>query len=364
VIRPTNVLAVFRKDAVDAMRDARIVVSLIVPIALGLLYNSIFPEEGLVSVKLAYHADDSPAILEGIRAQAGTFADLRVRDVANEAEGRRLVDDGTVDVALIIPPGAEAAIRRGDTQGPAILLIAKRPPGSGESFVNGALERTLRDLAGQRPPAVVRTERVGSDVADIAQLGELGPRRFFVLATVVMLIAMIGMLAVPVILTEEMERKTLDALLLVVRQSEVIAAKSLVGLLYVAIGVPLMFVLTRLEIHDAPTLVLSTLLVATVLVALGLLIAGVFKNATRVYTWSSLFVLLAFGPAFAIGFPVPQWAELPLRATPTGAGMRLMTNGIAEHPPFGDSWFDYLVLVLWAIASFALLRWQLARREA
>lgn len=344
------------------MRDARIAVSLIVPIALGLLYNSIFPEEGLVSVKLAYHAVDSPAILEGIRAQAGTFADLRVQEVANEAEARKLVGDGTVDVALIIPPGAETAIRQG--QSPTILLIGKQPPGSGESFVTNALERTSRELAGQRPPAVVRTERVASGLADVSQLAAIGPRQFFVLATVVMLIAMIGMLAVPVILTEEMERKTLDALLLIARQSDVIAAKSLVGLLYVAIGVPLMFVLTRLEVHDAPTLVFSTLLVSVVLVALGLLIAGVFKNATRVYTWSSLFVLLAFGPAFAIGFPVPQWAEGVIRATPTGAGMRLMTNGIAEQPPFGDPWLDYLVLVIWMVASFALLRWQLSTREA
>jgi ABC-2 type transport system permease protein len=362
VIRLRNVLAIFLKDAIDAMRDSRIVVSLIVPIGLGLLYNNIFPEEGLVSVKLAYHADDSPAILAGIRAQAGNFADLRVQEVADEAEARKLVGDGTVDVALIVPPGAETAIRAG--QGPTIVLVGKQPPGNGEAFVTGALERTSRELAGQRPPAVVRTERVGSGTSEVAQLGELGPRRFFVLATVVMLIAMIGMLAVPVILTEEMERKTLDALLLIARQSEVIAAKSLVGLVYVAIGVPVMFVLTRLEVHDAPTLVLSTALLSLVLVALGLLIAGVFKNATRVYTWSSLFVLLAFGPAFLIGFPIPQWAEALVRATPTGAGMRLMTNGIAQKPPFGDAWLDYLVLVIWIVASFALLRWQLGRREA
>jgi hypothetical protein len=362
VIRLTNVLAIFRKDAIDAMRDARIVVSLIVPIALGLLYNSIFPEEGLATVKLAYRADDSPALLEGIRTQAGPFTELRVQEVPGEAEARKLVGDGSVDVAVIVPPGTEAAIRQG--QSPTILLIGRQPPGSGEAFVRNALERTGRDLAGQRPPATINTERIGPAVADIGRLGELGPRRFFVLATVVMLIAMIGMLAVPVILTEEMERKTLDALLLIARQSEVIGAKSLVGVLYVGLGVPLMFVLTRLEIHDTPTLVLSTLLLSVVLVVLGLLIAGVFKNATRVYTWSSLFVLLAFGPAFAIGLPIPQWANDLLRATPTGAGMRLMTNGIAEHHIFPDAWVDFLVLVVWTIVSFALLRWQLGRREA
>lgn len=361
-MRPTNVLAIFRKDAIDAMRDARIVVSLVVPIGLGLLYNSIFPQEGLAAVKLAYHADDSPAILEGIRAQAGNAVDLRVRAVADEAEARKLIGDGTVDVALLLPGGAEAAIREG--RSPTVLLIGKQSPGSGEGFVMSAFERTSRALAGQRPPAVVRTERVSTGLSDIAQFGELGPRRFFVLATVVMLIAMIGMLAVPVILTEEMENNTLDALLLIARQSEVISAKALVGLLYVAIGVPVMFLLTHLEVHDFLVLASSTLLVALVLVTLGLLIAGVLKNATRVYTWSSLFVLLAFGPAFAVGFPIPQWADALMRATPTGAGMRLMTDGVAQRPLFGDAWLGYLVLVGWAVGSLALVRWQLRRREA
>jgi ABC-2 type transport system permease protein len=361
-MRLTNVLAIVRKDAIDALKDARIVVSLVVPIGLGILYNGIFPQEGLATLKLAYHGDGSTALLEGTRAQAGAFTELRVQEVAGEAEARKVVEDGGADLALIVPAGAEAAIRQG--QSPTILLIGKQPPGGGEAFVRDALEQTARDLAGQRAATIVRTERVGSDLADVGQLGELGPRRFFVLATVVMLVAMIGMLAVPVILTEEMERKTLDALLLIARQSEVIGAKSLVGLLYVALGVPLMFALTRLEVHDAPTLVLSTLLLSGVLVLLGLLIAGVFKNATRVYTWSSLFVLLAFGPAFAIGFPIPQWASDLLRATPTGAGMRLMTNGIAEHHLFTGESIDYFVLVIWMIGSFALLRWQLGRREA
>lgn len=361
-MRLTNVLAIFRKDAIDAMRDARIVVSLVVPIALGLLYNSIFPEEGLQTVKLGYHAAESSAVLEGIKSQAGDTVDVRVRDVADEAEARALIASGTLDVALIVPAGTDAALRQGQT--PTVLLIGQQPPGPGEAFVARALDRTLRQLAGQPPAAVVRVERVRSGIADTAALEDLGTRRFFVLAMIGMLIAMIGMLAVPVILTEEMERKTLDALLLVARQSEVIAAKSLVGLLYVAIGVPLMFVLTRLEIHDWPTLVLSTALLAVVLVALGLLIAGVFKNATRVYTWSSLFVLLAFGPAIAVGLPIPQWADAAARATPTAAGMRLMINGVADHALFGDAWVDYIVLVLWAVGSLALVRWQLTQREA
>ena len=153
-----NVLAIFLKDAVDAMRDARIVVSLIVPIGLGLLYNNIFPAEGLATLKLGYHADDSPAILAGIRTQAGPFVDLQVREVADEAEARRLVANDTVDVALIVPPGTEAAIRAG--QGPTILLIGTQPPGSGENLVTNVLERTTRSSRPGAPAIVPSSGRV------------------------------------------------------------------------------------------------------------------------------------------------------------------------------------------------------------
>ncbi|HEV8536991.1 MAG TPA: ABC transporter permease [Candidatus Limnocylindria bacterium] len=361
MIRWANVLAIFRKDAIDAMRDARIVVSLIVPIGLGLLYNNIFPEERLATVKLGYHSDDTPAILEGIRAQTGQTVDLRVRDVADEAEARRLITEDAIDVAVFIPADAERDLRQGRM--PNVLFIGRQPP-AGEAFVSRALDQALREIAGQGPVAVVRVERVRTAFADTVAVQDLGPRRFFVLATIVMLIAMIGLLAVPVILTEEMEKKTIDALLMIARQSEVIAGKALVGLFYVAIGVPLMVLLTRLEIRDPLTFVSATLLLSVVIVAVGLLMAGIFKNATRVYTWSSLFVLVAFGPAIAVGLPIPDWANAAILAIPTAPGMRLMTNGIAPRSLFPDAWLSYLILVVWAVASLAVLRWQLGRREA
>jgi ABC-2 type transport system permease protein len=361
-MRLANIVAIFRKDAIDALRDARIVVSLVVPIGLGLLYNGIFPDERLLTVKLGYHAADASAILDGIRARAGGTTELRIREVADETEARRLVADGTVDLAIVVPAGTDAGLREGRT--PTILLVGQQPPGTGEGFVSRALDQTLRELAGQRPAATVQVDRVRSGLADTAALVNLGTRRYFVLATVVMLIAMIGLLAVPVILTEEMERKTLDALLLIARQSEVIGAKALVGLLYVAIGVPLMLILTRLGPRDPATFVAGTSLLALGLVAIGLLLAGVFRTATRVYTWSGLFVLVAFVPAIVVGLPIPQWADVLIQILPTAQGMRLMSNGIAERPLFPDPWFSYLVLAAWAAASFALLRWQLSRRES
>ena len=113
-------------------------------------------------------------------------------------------------------------------------------------------------------------------------MGELGARKYFVLATVVMMLGMIAVLAVPIILTEEAEKKTLDALLLVANYREVIVAKALVGVAYSAISVALMLALTRLQPADMPTFVAGTGLLAVALIGAGLLLGGVFKTANQV----------------------------------------------------------------------------------
>jgi hypothetical protein len=60
-----------------------------------------------------------------------------------------------------------------------------------------------------------------------------------VLGTLIMLIAMIAIYVLPILLTEEFEKKTADALLMVGTQSDVVAAKVIVGLTYLAVSVPL-----------------------------------------------------------------------------------------------------------------------------
>ena len=56
---------------------------------------------------------------------------------------------------------------------------------------------------------------------------QLGPRKYFVLVAIVMEIGMIAMLAVPIILTEEVEKHTIDALVARLLLVDIVAAKAL-----------------------------------------------------------------------------------------------------------------------------------------
>ena len=220
---------------------------------------------------------------------------------------------------------------------PTITIIQPTEGGAGAQFVSASLEAGLRGLAGQPPVASVQVERVQAGSADQGVMGELGARRYFVLATVVMMLGMIAVLAVPIILTEEAEKKTLDALLLVANYREVILAKALVGVAYSAISVAIMLALTRLQPADMPTFVAGTGLLAIALIGAGLLLGGVFKTANQVYTWSSVVLIPIIAPPFVAGLPMPPaCSNLVMRAFPTFQGMRIMTNGLAGHPLFSD----------------------------
>lgn len=365
MIRPRIVALLFRKDIVDGLRESRVLVSLLTPIVLALLYNVMFPENKVFEAKVAYAGPESSAIVQMLRtrAEAGDAVDLKLRHVGTIDDARQLVRDKTVDVAFVLPDGIDAAIAAGTS--PRISLIAPDGGNSASSFVESSIDIAARALASQRPPAQLAVENVGTGASpDQGAMAEIGPRRYFVLATVVMMLGMIAVLAVPIMLSEETEKKTLDALLLVGSYAEVIVAKALVGIAYVGVSVTVMLALTRLRPVDIPTFVAGTLVLAITLIGVGLLVGGMFKSAQQVYTWSSFLLIPVIGPAFAAGLPVPDVVDVVLRLLPTSQGMRIMTNGFAGEALFADTWLAFVVTAAWGVVAYAILAWRLSRRES
>jgi len=365
VIRPRIVASLFRKDIVDGIRESRVLISLLTPIILAVLYNVMFPEEKVFEAKVAYAGPETSAIVQTLvsRAEAGDSVSLKLRHVASADDARGLVRSKDVDVAFVLPDGVDAAVKAGST--PTITLIEPSTPGAAASWVQSNLAESARILAAQKPPANVATEEIAvGGSADQGVMGAMGPRKYFVLATVVMMLGMIAVLAVPIMLTEEVEKKTLDALLLVGSYLEVIASKALVGLAYTALSVAVMLALTRLRPGDMATFVAGTGLLALALIGIGLLIGGLFKSAQQVYSWSSVMLIPVIGPAFAVGLPVPDLVDAAFKALPTSQGMRIMTNGLAGDSLFGDVWLSYLVVALWAAGAYGVLAWRLSRRES
>ena len=360
-----HILTIVRKDLLDAIRDARVLVAVVMPLGVGLLYNVMFTDEPpRPTATVAYAADADTALPDALRAVVGGSVDLTVTRAADEAAVRHLVAAKRADLGLVAPPGFDAAVAGG--QAPPLVVIRRAgTPGVGAGYVAAGLDPALRRLAGQGPPATMHRETIAAElVGTQAIIDQVGLRRYFVAVADFLLIGMIGLIALPIILAEETEKRTLDALTLIASYGEVIAAKALVGLAYIAASTALLFAITRLR-PAAPALFLGALALSSVLmVGGGLLLGGLFRSANQVNTWGGVILLPLLAPAFLVGMPLPAGVQTALLALPTGQAMRLALNGISGRPLFPHAWLSFLVVAAWAGLAYAALLWRLSRREA
>jgi len=358
-MRPRIVGTLFQKDFLDAIRDSRVLVSVFLPVLIGVFYNFAFQDEQRTNVTLAYSAaapTTLPAELQ--RALPETFV-LEIEQVQGADEVRARVR-GDAHVGLVVPAGFDQAVALG--QAPALTIITREQPTGGQNTIVLTLDGVLRRMAGQRPPATAAIERVQGE-REVPLVAELGLRRYFVLGAVVMLVGFIGLIVIPIILAEEVERRTMDALTLVARTSEVVAAKALVGLAYTFGSLALLLAVTRLVPADLPLFLAAVLALAIGVVGFGLLLGGIFKTSGQAYTWSGFFLIPVIMPPFFLASELPRPIEALVLATPTAQATRAMANAVAGKAIFSDLGIAFVVMAAWAVVAYAVLFWRLRRNS-
>lgn len=356
-MRPHIVGTIFQKDLLDAIRDSRVLVSVFLPVLIGVFYNFAFQDEQRTNVTLAYAAS-SPTVLPATlqRALPPTIV-LKLEEVGSGDEVRERVRRDA-HVGLVIPAGFDQAVAAG--QAPALTVVTREQPTGGQNTIVLTLDGVLRSMAGQRPPASTTVEPVRGD-QQAPLLAELGLRRFFVLGAVVMLVGFIALIVVPIILAEEVERRTMDALTLVATAAEVVAAKALVGVAYTFASLGMLMAVTRLVPADMALFLAAVLALTVGMVGFGLLLGGIFKTSSQAYTWSGFFLIPVIMPPFFLGSDLPKLAEAVVLATPTAQATRAMANAVAGKAIFPDTALAFLVMAAWAVLAYGLVLWRLRR---
>jgi ABC-2 type transport system permease protein len=358
-----RIATIFRKDLRDAIRDARVLVALFVPLSFGLFYNFTFDDDnGPQDANVVYQAAGETELPDALTTVVDDTVDLHFMRVDTAEELRDEVQGDHADIGLIIPAGFDDAVRRGEQ--PELQVIYPPTTNFSADYVTAALEPALRMMAGQPPPATLTVEAVAEPEESETAIDTLGIRTWSVLVSVVLMIGMIAMLAIPVILAEETEKKTLDALVMIASYREVVIAKAALGVFYIAVMIPLLFILTQRLPERVPLFTITTVVLGITLIGFGLLLAGLFNNANQLNTWSGLILMPVLGPAFAIGLPVPDAIERIAELTPTGAGMKLLMNSAVDQRIFSGEVASMIIIAIWGVAAYVLLLWQLSRRQA
>lgn len=357
------IFAIALKDLKDAVRDGRVLMALLLPLGLGIVYNVAMPEPKKPSVTIAIAASEPTALTEAIRTVAGPGVNLTFKNVQNADAVRQQVSSKAADIGLVVPVGFDAAVAAGSP--PTLMLV--RPGGSqsfGADYMASALDASLRQMAGQKTPAVVNTETTGpaKDLASI--ISNLGVRKYLVLGTLIMVIAMIAIYILPVLLTDEFEKKTADALLMVGSQSDIVAATLLVGLTYMAVSVPLLLLVTQMMPANPALFFGAVLALSVTLIGFGLLLGGLVKTVSQLNTWSSVALMAVIMPVFFVAFDMPAWVQTAIAAGPGNQAMRLLVDGLTGQAQYGGWLSGFAVMAAWAAAGYVLLTRTLRRREA
>jgi ABC-type multidrug transport system permease subunit len=351
------------KDLKDAVHDGRILIALLLPLGLGLVYNVAMPDVQKPTVTVAIASIDATALPAALRAVAGSKVILKFNYVQSAALVRTQVETKKADVGLLVPAGFDAAVAAGSA--PALVVV--RPLGAsalGADYITTGLDGALRNMAGQRAPAAVTTEVAQAGHDYLSVINDLGIRKYMVLGTLIMVIAMIAIYVLPVLLTEEFEKKTADALLLVGTQSDVVAAKVLVGLIYIAVSVFLLMLVTQMAPANLPLFVAGVAALSVTLIGAGLLLGGLVRTVSQLNTWSTFPLLLVIMPVFFVVLDLPSWVQTAVGATPGNQAMRLLVDGLTGRAMYGGWTLAFGVIAAWAVLIYAVLIRTLSRREA
>lgn len=364
-MRWPRIYAIYRKDMRDALRDSRVLTAILMPLLLGLLYSFIFPNENPMTaqkVKVGIVSDGATQLTTVISQQTGRALRLTFVAMPNASRLEQQVRQKKVDVGLVVPPGFDAAVKAGES--PLLTVVLPSSPSFDSDYVDAVLDRSVQTLAGHAPTArIVQRSLPPETGGSSTALDVLGARKDFILISIILLLAMIAVYAVPAVLVEETEKKTMEALTLIASTADVIAAKALFGITLSVVSVPVLLVITRGRPADAAALAVAVVLSAAVLVGIGLLFAGLLKTQQQVNTWSSLALLPLLAPAFTIGIPTPAAVNPVLAFIPTAQTFRLIANAFAGRTLYPHEWLSYAVLLAWGAGAYGFLWWQLSRRE-
>lgn len=357
------VFGILGKDLREALRDSRILGVLLVPLALGLFYGLLFDDEPpRLEVTVGIVTPTRTEFGRELRATLGDEVEVKLRGVASAEELRRLIAEERVDVGIVLPARFDDTLEGGDQ--PEVLVLAPETGGSGAQVVGSALEKTAMRMAGESPPIVLSRDVVEAErVGGLAVLTRLGARTYLILMLTVVYLSMACVLALPYSLTEEVEKKTLDALLLVASYGQVVLAKALMGLVYALGGVAILMAVARIAPAEPLAYAVAVVVTAVVVVGIGLLIGGVFRSPAQLQTWGFVFLLPLIAPAVMVALPLPEAAQAAVLWLPTAHTSRLLVDATIGGDVFPAPWLSYLVLFAWGVAAYGLLVWRLRRRE-
>lgn len=367
------VLLIASKDLRLRLRDrSAFIVGLIVPFALAFVFSLVLGdvEDGPVDLRFAVVDDDGSETagrFVSVLQELDADGILTLATVDDEAEAARLVDEGTVGAAIVVPEGFGASVEAGTDAVLRVLGDADRPTSA--SIARSIADTFASNIEGIRLAAVTAASS-GADVAATIALVQSQPppvvvsdieaadrqldlTTFFVAGMAIFFLFFTVQFGVTSLLEEQREGTMARLLAAPIGPMTVIWAKALVsvGLGIVSMGVLIVVSSFLLGAEWGNPLGVAALVVSGVLSAVGIMaIVAAFARTPEGAGNLQAVIAVGLGMLGGIFFPAPlgdgllaslalltphRWFMTGLGDLAGGGGVEVVLPSVAALLSFG-----------------------------
>jgi ABC-2 type transport system permease protein len=297
-----------------------------------------------------YAPGEVPPVLEDVQGQG-----LEIEEVDSEEALRQAVVGGRYVAGVALP--ADFMDRLGSDQRPSIsVYFALDTPDE----VKKAVESLIGELAyiqtGQPLPVEISQEIVGVDMA-----GRQIPPRDRLRPVFAVLLLITETLFLATLISEEVERRTIQALLVTpAKVRDLLGAKGVVGV-SLAFSEALLFMAIVGGLATQPLPIVVALLLGGVLVTgISFLLATAGKDMMSVMAWGIPVVVVMIIPAVTVLFPgaMTGW----IKVIPSYYLVDTVNQAANFGGGWGDVWVNLLALTAFGLAFFWIGSVVLVRR--
>ena len=348
------VTAIARKDLIDAIRNRYLLIALLTPLLIAVVIRVVLPDiNELQKLKILVHDSGNSKFIAQLRA----IPRIELVEASSPDAARNELEKSEAAGSLLVPADFDANVAAGKQPELTVYLNNKKNIIEQAAF-RQLLEQQIMALVQQPKPVKL----VLIDVAESHAGNEFDLDKMLLPLLLLLAFGMTGALVVPLLLVEEKEKRTLDFLLTSpARLTEIIAGKTLTGVVYSVLIAGILVALNHPMIGNWPLTLLTVLLGLLLIVAIGLLMGSVLRTTMQVNTWASLVLLLLLAPSFPLP-GAPPILENAMRLIPTYyfvESLKMSLTGDASSRLLVHS----VVVLACTLFAFAAAVWTLRREQ-
>ena len=345
------VISLIRKDLTLYFRNRFFAfVSVLGVVAYAGIYL-IMPNTVDETLDIGLYAPAVPPLFAELMEEGG----LDIHTMDSEDALKESIIGGEYVAGLVLPADLIEKLTSGQKGQIRIYFTADAPTELRDAF-SILFEELAFAMGGQPLNIEVSEEILGPDLA-----GMQIPLRDRMLPLFAVLILMVETMGLASLITEEVEGRTIQALMVTpMRVEGLFVGKGITGVGLAFTQAALLMAATG-GLSWQPFLILITLLLGALLVtAIGFLVASVAKDMMSVMSWSILAILVLGVPTFSVMFPgtVAEWVKL--------IPSYYLVDTVHQVANFNLGWSEVgsnlLILLAFSVALLWLGTWVLRRR--